>query len=134
MRVPFRRLAALTAALLLVGVAACSSSTTATNTVSLAGNYTLQSFSEAGQDLSQAASGTLALTDTKYVVNITFIQNVAPAIVDSGTYTATKSGSFSQTSTANGAQTTGTYTLVSGLLTVNLSAQGIAVTQAWQKQ
>jgi hypothetical protein len=135
MRVPFRSLAALAAATALCGLAACSSSSsTGPNTVSLAGNYALTSFSENGQDLSQVATGTLAMTATHYNVNITFLNNLAPAIVDSGTYTATQSGTFSQTSTPTGVQTTGTYTLSNNLLTVNLSTQGITVVQAWQKQ
>lgn len=134
MRAPFRSLAALTAATALCALAACSSSSTGTDNVSLAGNYTLQSFTENGQDLSQAATGTLAMTGTRYDVNITFLGNIAPAIADSGTYTATKSGTFSQSSISSGVQTTGTYTLSNNVLTVNLSAQGITVVQAWQKQ
>ena len=134
MRASFRSLAALTAAVALAAVVACSSSTTGTNTVSLAGDYTLQSFSENNQNLSQVASGTLAMTDSKYVVNITVAGAAPQTIVDSGTYTATTSGALSQNSTANAVQTTGTYTLSANVLTVNLSAQGITVVQAWQKQ
>jgi hypothetical protein len=131
-----RSLAVLVAAAGLVWVAACSSSssTTATANVSLAGTYTLKSFSEAGQDLSQVASGTAALTSDTYSVNIQFAGNVAPAIVDSGSYTATAAGSFSQTSKVTGQQATGTYTNTNGVLTVNITAQGVPVVQVWQKQ
>lgn len=120
----------------LVWAAACSSSsdTTATNSVSLSGSYSLQSFTEAGQDLSQVASGTATLTTTNYSVNIQFAGNVAPAIVDSGTYTATASGTFTQTSKVTGQQATGTYTNANGILTVNITAEGVPVVQVWQKQ
>lgn len=134
MRVPSRSLAGLAAGAALVWAAACSSSnSTAPSTVSLAGSYSLTSFSEAGQDLSQVASGTLVLTGTAYSVNIAFAGNIAPAIVDSGTYTATASGSFSQTSTVNGQQATGTYTNTNGVLMVDVTSQGVAVVQSWQK-
>lgn len=121
-------------AVLLALVTACSSSTTATTNVSLAGNYTLKSFTEAGQDLSQAASGTAVLTATTYKVNITFLGNVAPAIVDSGTYTATPSGTFSESSQVTGTQAVGTYTVVNGLWSVNVTSQGVPIAQTWQKQ
>jgi hypothetical protein len=127
------RVAALTAACGFVWLSACSSSTGPAN-VSLAGTYELSSFSEAGNAVPFDA-GTLALTDANYTVHITFSQGVPlPAIADSGTYVATDSGSFSQTSTVNGSQATGTYTLANNLLTVILTAQGVPVTQTWHKQ
>jgi hypothetical protein len=113
--------------------AACSSTTGPVN-VSLAGTYTLHQFVLGGTDLSQASSGTLGLTDTAYAVHITVIGGQIPEIVDSGTYVATDSGSFSETSRLNGVQITGTYTLVNNLLTVSATQQGVPVTQAWQKQ
>ncbi|HEX8724269.1 MAG TPA: hypothetical protein VF737_02645 [Gemmatimonadaceae bacterium] len=134
MRAPFRSLAALTAATALCALAACSSSSTGTDNVSLAGNYTLTKFVYAGTDVSQAASGTLTMTATHYTVNVTVAGFPNASIADSGTYTATKSGTFAQTSTGTGVQTAGTYTLSNNVLTVNLSAQGITVVQAWQKQ
>lgn len=135
MRAPSRALAGLAAGAALVWAAGCSSSkSTAPGAVSLAGNYTLTSFVEAGDTLTQVASGTLALTATNYSVNIAFAGGVAPAVIDSGTYTATASGSFSQTSTVTGQQATGTYTNTNGLLAVNVTSQGIAVSQMWQKQ
>lgn len=121
-------------AVLLALVIACSSSSTATTNVSLAGTYVLKSFIEAGQDLSQAASGTANLTATNYKVNITFLGNVAPAIVDSGTYTATQSGTFTESSQVTGTQAVGTYTVVNGLWSVNVTSQGVAIVQTWQKQ
>ncbi|MGH7670871.1 MAG: hypothetical protein ACRENQ_15400 [Gemmatimonadaceae bacterium] len=119
------------AAVALVGVAACgSSNTTGTDTVSLAGNYTLQSFSEGGQAVPQT-TGTLTMTGTNYLVNIAG----AVTLVDSGTYTATSAGAFTQTSTVlGGLQSVGTYTLANDTLTVNVSAQGVTVAQTWLKQ
>jgi len=115
--------------------AACSSdNTTGSNSASLAGTYTLKSFTEAGQDLSQAATGTAVLTASTYKVNINFLGNVASAIVDSGTYTATSSGTFTETSLVTGAQATGTYTLNNGLWGVNVTSQGVTIAQTWQKQ
>ena len=134
MRAPSRILAGAAAGAALVWGAACSSSkTTAPGAVSLAGNYSLTSFSEAGTDLSQVASGTLVLTGATYAVNIAFAGNVAPAVVDSGTYTATAAGAFSQTSTVNGQQATGTYTNANSVLTVDVTSQGVPVAQTWQK-
>ncbi len=134
MRVLSRSLAGLAAGAGLVLATACSSSSsTAPSTVSLAGSYSLTSFSEGGVDLSQAASGTLVLTGTNYSVNIAIAGPQPAAIVDSGTYTATTSGSFSQTSSVNGTQATGTYTNTSGVLTVDVTSQGVAVIQSWQK-
>jgi len=118
-----------------VWVVGCNSNDSASNPdVSLAGTYTLTSFVEGGQDLSQAATGTAALTATAYKVNIAFANNIAPTIVDSGTYTATSNGTFSETSLVTGAQSTGTYTIASGLWTVNVTSQGVAIAQIWQKQ
>jgi hypothetical protein len=134
MRTKWRGLLGLAAALTLVAACGSSDSSTSPDSVSLAGNYTLKSFNEGGTDLSQLATGTLALTATNYKINIQFAGGVAPAIVDSGTYTATKSGSFSQTSTANGQQATGTFTNTNGLLTVSVTAQGVPISQTWQKQ
>jgi hypothetical protein len=121
-------------AVLLALAIACSSSSTDTTNVSLAGTYTLKTFTEAGQDLSQAASGTATLTATNYKVNITFLGNVAPAIIDSGTYTATQSGTFSESSQVTGTQAVGTYTVVNGLWSVNVASQGVAIVQTWQRQ
>jgi len=133
MRIFVRGLAALAVAGGFTWLAACASSTGPSN-VSLAGNYALSSFSEAGSAV-PFDSGSLALTDTKYAVHITFSQGVPlPAIADSGTYIATDSGSFSQTSSVDGSQATGTYTTATNALTVVLTAQGVPITQTWQKQ
>jgi hypothetical protein len=136
MRVLTRSLSGLAVGAVLLWGAACSSTdSTGPSSVSLAGSYTLTSFSEAGNDLTQAVqTGTLVLTGTTYSVNIQFLGNVAPAVVDSGTYTATATGAFSQTSTATGQQATGTYTNSNGVLSVNVTSQGVAVAQTWQKQ
>jgi hypothetical protein len=117
----------------IAAVAACKSSTEPQN-ISLAGAYVLHQFVLGGTDLSQASSGTLALTDTAYAVHIAITGGVPPEIVDSGSYVATDSGSFSETSRLTGMQISGTYTLVNNLLTVSATQQGVPVTQAWQKQ
>jgi hypothetical protein len=127
------------AVMALVGIlAACGSDSTTSVTSSLAGNYKLQDFKEAGQDVMQAVqTGTATLTATTYKVNIVFLAQAGiPAVIDSGTYTATGSGSgsFSETSLVTGAQSTGTYTVSNGLWTVNVTSQGVAIAQVWQKQ
>lgn len=134
MRTSWRRFAFLAMAMAIVAACGSDKSTGPGDTVSLAGQYTLTSFKEGNNDLSQATSGTLALTATNYTVNITFQGDAAPPIADQGTYTATSNGSFSQTSSSSGAQSTGTYTLVNGLLTLNVTEQGMAISQTWQKQ
>lgn len=127
------------AVMAVVGIlAACGGSDSTSVSASLAGNYKLQDFKEAGQDIMLGVqTGTATLTTTTYKVNIVFIPQAGiPAIVDSGTYTATGSGSgsFSETSLVTGAQSTGTYTVSNGLWTVNVTSQGVAITQVWQKQ
>ena len=130
-----RGLTALAAVAGLAGVAACgSSSPTGPTNVSLAGNYTLTSFTEAGNDLTSVATGTLVLTDSTYNVHLAFQGNVVPPVADSGTYTATSTGSFSETSSVDGSQVTGTYTDANNMLTVNLTTVVGAITQTWQKQ
>jgi hypothetical protein len=115
-----------------------SNNTVTSVNTSLAGHYTLQDFKQAGQDVMQAVqSGTATLTATTYKVSIAFFpQTNIPAILDSGTYTATGSGSgsFSETSLVTGAQSTGTYTVSNGLWTVNVTSQGVAITQVWRQQ
>lgn len=134
MRRSVRGLTALAAVAGLAGIAACgSSSTTGPTNVSLAGNYSLTAFSQSGTSV-PGTSGTLALTDSNYAVDITFPITIIPEIVDSGTYTATASGAFSETSKLNGVQTTGTYTFANNVLTVNVTAQNVAISQTWQKQ
>jgi hypothetical protein len=133
MRRSTRALAALAVAAVVAGVVACGSSPTGPQKVSLAGNYNLTGFTEGTTDLSGLSSGTLVLTDSAYAVDIAFAGGIEPEIVDSGTYVATDSGSFSETSRLNGLQISGTYTFVNNLLTVMATEQGIAVSQAWQK-
>jgi hypothetical protein len=131
MRMLVRGLAALTLTGGFVWLAACGSSTTGPTNVSLKGNYTLTEFILGGSNLSQVSSGTLALTDTAYAIDLMFGDS---SIIDSGSYVATDSGTFSETSRLNGVQLTGTYTNVNNLLTVTATEGGIPVTQAWQKQ
>lgn len=134
MRYLGRALAAATLAGGFVWLAACGSSPTGPKNVSLAGSYRLSSFSQGGTPV-PFDSGTLALTDTKYTVHI-FSQFVPPpANADSGTYIATDSGTFSETSSnAQVPQLSGTYTDVNGLLTVTATVSNVPFTQAWQKQ
>jgi hypothetical protein len=131
MRRAVQGLGALVVVGLFVWLAACGSSPTGPQNVSLKGNYKLTSFVLGGNDLSQISSGTLDLTDTDYAVNMMMGDS---AIIDSGTYVATDSLTFSETSRLNGVQLSGTYTNVNNLLTVTATAGGIPVTQAWQKQ
>jgi len=134
MRRSVRGLTALAAVAGLAGIAACgSSSPTGPTNVSLAGSYTLTAFSQSGVSV-PGTSGTLTLTDSNYAVDITFPITTIPEVVDSGTYTATDSGAFSETSRLNGVQTTGTYSFANNVLTVNVTAQGVPISQTWQKQ
>jgi len=136
---PVTRLAIVAAMIGVVGACSSNNNSPAGPNVSLAGNYTLQDFKEAGQDIMQAEStGTAVLTATTYKVSITFhAASQTPAIIDSGTYAATGSsalGSINETSLVTGTQSTGTYTLASNVFTVNVSSQGVAIVQVWQKQ
>lgn len=121
----------------LTGIAwltACGSST-APQSVSLAGNYRLTTFSYAGQDITpDLDSGTLALTASRYVVHIAILGNPIDPINDSGTYVATDSGSFGETSDVDGSQVTGTYARSSNALTVDLTTIIGKIHQVWQQQ
>ncbi len=128
-----RYLAALTVAGGFAWLAACGSTVTGPVNVSLAGNYSLTTFVFGTSDWSAKSSGTLALTDSAYVVEIDTSGTVL--IADHGTYTATDSGTFSEmSSNPLVPQLSGTYTNVNNLLTINATVAGVPVTQAWQKQ
>jgi hypothetical protein len=134
MRTLRRILSGLVAVTIAAAGVACGGSTTDTNHVSLAGNYTLTGFSYNGTDYSQAATGTATLTSTNYSVNIQFAQNAFPAIVDDGTYTATTSGTLTLNSAEGNGQATGTYTYANGVLTETVNQQGATVQTVWQAQ
>jgi hypothetical protein len=133
MRRTVQGLAAVAVVGLFVWLAACGSSPTGPKSVSLAGSYALTGFVLGGAN-QPFTSGALTLTDSAYAVDIVFpAESQFPEIVDSGSYTATDSGAFSETSRLTGMQISGTYTSVNNVLTVTATEQGVPVTQTWQK-
>jgi hypothetical protein len=101
-----------------------------------AGTYAMTSFQNPPNPTltPPVATGTLVLTATTYDVTID-VQG-QDEVHDQGTYSISGTG-WSQSSTTNpGVQSTGTFTysLATGALTVDVTAQGIRTIAAWQKQ
>jgi hypothetical protein len=100
----------------------------------LAGTYDLISITFQGQQTltPPEATGVLLLTSTTYMVTLHVAPDTA-AVVDSGTY-AISGNQWSQTSTATQLQSVGTYTLSHDTLTVNVTTQGMQVSNLWKKR
>lgn len=120
-------------------VAACSKSTTEpSGNSALVGNYSLYSITLAGLPTlgPPAATGSMSMTDSTYVVDVTVNSPPAPSQIvvhDEGTYTVS-GNSITQTSTIQSIQSVGTYTLSNDTLTVDVTAAGQETKTVWLKQ
>jgi hypothetical protein len=124
---------------LIVGLtlAACSGDDDGTEPTGtdLSGNYTLTSYQVSGITLAPpAVTGALALTQTRYKINLTISVPVPTLVVDSGTYTVS-GNQITQTSDVNPIQTVGTWTQTGNLFTIDVTVpvQG-RIISSWQKQ
>jgi hypothetical protein len=101
----------------------------------LSGDYVLVSVTQGGVTLGPAegATGTLALTGTRYTISITVPSSGGPIITeDTGTY-ETDGNTWTQVSdNAGGFQGVGTFTLVGGTLTVDVTTAGVQVLSVWE--
>jgi hypothetical protein len=126
------------AMLTLVLTAACGSDDPVNPPVEtdLSGTYTLVSVTQAGVTLTPAegATGTLTLTKTTYAIDLTIPSPAGPVnTVDNGTYQTDGNTWTQESANAGGFQGVGTFTLVSGTLTVDVTTAGVQVVTVWSQ-
>jgi hypothetical protein len=127
-----------TGAVLTLALSACggSDSSGPDTSTDLSGTYTLLTFQ---QPPTQAfsppvVSGTITLTATRYTTTINLPPgSPLPAIQDAGTYT-TSGNTITQTSDGAFGQSVGTFSLVNGVLTTDLTSVAGRVLTTWKKQ
>jgi hypothetical protein len=107
-------------------------STGPTGNSNLAGTYTLDSLTYAGQPAT--ATGTMTLTDSTYTASLTMTAPQPFNFNDVGTYSAS-GGTWTQVSSTGLGTYSGTYTLTNNTLRVNVTIQGvIQLGMVWQRQ
>jgi len=118
---------------------ACSDDEQPTNLpepTDLSGTYELVTLTQAGTPTigPPIATGTLVLTQTTYVIDLTTPDQTGTPVntVDNGTY-STDGDNWTQESSTTGLQGVGTFTLQGNTLTVNVTTVGIEVLTVWNK-
>ena len=112
--------------------AACGDSSPTQPSTSLAGTYSLVSFTFVVQGQQQpvpGATGSFTLTATNYTLALTVPGQ--GTLNDTGTYSL--SGSQWSQSSATTGQATGTYSLSGTVLTVDATSQGTETISVWQR-
>ena len=137
-RRPLRALLPL-AIVALVGIAgACGGDDdepTAPIQTDLSGDYVLVSVTQGGVTLgpAQGATGTLALTETRYTISITVPGPGGPIITeDTGTYETDGSNWTQESDNAGGFQGVGTFLQAGDFLTVDVTTAGVQVVSVWE--
>ena len=137
-RRPLRALLPL-AIVALVGIAgACGGDDdepTAPIQTDLSGDYVLVSVTQGGVTLGPApgATGTLALTETRYTISITVPGPGGPIITeDTGTYETDGSNWTQESDNAGGFQGVGTFLQAGDFLTVDVTTAGVQVVSVWE--
>ena len=138
-RSPLRALLPL-AVVALVGIAsACGGDDdegTGPVTTDLSGDYLLVSVTQAGVTLdpAQGATGTLAVTQTRYTLSVTVPGPTGPITTeDTGTYVADGNTWTQESDNAGGFQGVGTFSLVGNVLTIDVTTAGVTVLSVWQQ-
>ena len=138
-RRPLRTLLPL-AIVALVGIAgACGGDDdepTAPIQTDLSGDYVLVSVTQGGVTLgpAQGATGTLALTETRYTISITVPGPGGPIITeDTGTYETDGNNWTQESDNAGGFQGVGTFWLVGDNLTIDVTTAGVQVVSVWNR-
>jgi len=102
----------------------------------LSGDYVMVSVTQGGVTLgpAQGATGTLVLTATRYTLSVTVPGPTGPVTTeDTGTY-ETEGNTWTQESdNAGGFQGVGTFSLVGGVLTVDVTTAGVQVLSVWDQ-
>lgn len=128
-----------TGAVLTLALSACGGSDDGTGpdtSTDLSGTYTLLTFQ---QPPTQAfsppvVSGTITLTATRYTTTINLPPgSPVPVIQDAGTY-VTSGNTITQTSDGAFGQSVGTFSLVNGVLSTDLTSVAGRVLTTWKKQ
>lgn len=128
------RLVPLGAGALAVIITACSSgsSTSPSGAVNLAGTYNLTALTYNGTHAPIDANdgATLVLTTSTYAITAFGLDSV---LTDSGSYTATSSGAYTQESAEGHGVATGTYTQSANkdTLSVNATANNLPLLATW---
>ena len=137
-RRPLRALLPL-AIVALVGIAgACGGDDdepTAPIQTDLSGDYVLVSGTQGGVTLgpAQGATGTLALTETRYTISITVPGPGGPIITeDTGTYETDGNNWTQESDNAGGFQGVGTFLQAGDILTVDVTTAGVQVVSVWE--
>ncbi|MEE8573152.1 MAG: hypothetical protein V3T20_07795 [Gemmatimonadota bacterium] len=138
-RRPLRTLIPVTMLVFAGLTAACSDDEQPTNLpepTDLSGTYELVTLTQAGTPTigPPIATGTLVLTQTSYVIDLTTPDQTGTPVntVDNGTY-STDGNTWTQESSTTGLQGVGTFTLQGNTLTVNVTTVGIEVLTVWNK-
>lgn len=104
--------------------------------VDLSGNYVMVSVTQGGVTLgpAQGATGTLALTDTRYTLSVTVPGPNGPTTTeDTGTYETDGNTWTQESDNAQGFQGVGTFSLVGDILTVDVTTAGVQVVSVWDR-
>jgi len=138
-RRPLRALLPL-AVVALVGIAsACGGDDdegTGPVTTDLSGDYLLVSVTQAGVTLgpAQGATGTLAVTQTRYTLSVTVPGPTGPITTeDTGTYETDGNSWTQESDNAGGFQGVGTFSLVGNTLTIDVTTAGVTVLSVWEQ-
>jgi len=138
-RRPLRALLPL-AAVALVGIAsACGGDDDPTDPpqqTDLSGDYIMVSVTQGGVTLgpAQGATGTLAVTQTRYTLSVTVPGPNGPIITeDTGTYETDGNTWTQESDNAAGFQGVGTFSLVGDILTIDVTTAGVQVLSVWEQ-
>ncbi len=139
-RSPIRALLPL-AIVALIGVAgACGGDdddeVTGPVTTDLSGDYLLVSVTQGGVTLgpAQGATGTLAVTQTRYTLSVTVPGPNGPMTTeDTGTYETDGNTWTQESDNAAGFQGVGTFSLVGDILTIDVTTAGVQVLSVWEQ-
>lgn len=102
----------------------------------LSGDYLMVSVTQGGVTLgpAQGASGTLAVTETRYTLSVTVPGPTGPITTeDTGTYQTDGNSWTQESDNAAGFQGVGTFSLVGDILTIDVTTAGVQVLSVWDR-
>jgi hypothetical protein len=100
----------------------------------LSGDYVMVSVTQAGVTVGpdQGATGTLAVTQTRYTLSATLPGPEGPITTeDTGTYQTDGNTWTQESDNAGGFQGVGTFSLVGATLTIDVTTAGVQVVSVW---
>ncbi len=138
-RSPLRALLPLAIAAFVASAGACGGDDDPTDPpqqTDLSGDYIMVSVTQGGVTLgpAQGASGTLAVTETRYTLSVTVPGPTGPVITeDTGTYQTDGDTWTQESDNAGGFQGVGTFSLVGDVLTIDVTTAGVQVLSVWNR-